>query len=68
MASGACKNGVDGTLVAVLADAQTSGGLLIAVPADRVNKLIAGLKERNTRSAAIVGRVTPRSKHAIVVT
>jgi len=52
--------GVDETLVKVLADAQTSGGLLIAVAADRGDRLVAALKQRSTRAAALVGRVTQR--------
>ena len=59
--------GIDETLVSVLADAQTSGGLLIALPEERVDQLIAGLKQHNTRAAAIVGRATPRSEHTVVV-
>ena len=57
----------DKTLVAVLADAQTSGGLLLAVSADRVDRLIEALKRRNTRAAAVVGRITPRSEHTLVL-
>jgi selenide,water dikinase len=57
----------DDALTAVLADAQTSGGLLISLPADRADRLIAALKQRNTRAAAVVGRVTPRSDHSVVL-
>ncbi len=38
-------NGVDQTLVHVLADAQTSGGLLIAVPPDRTARLLDALQQ-----------------------
>jgi selenide,water dikinase len=41
----------------LLCDAQTSGGLLIAVPEFRANALVARLSERNAPCAAIVGRV-----------
>lgn len=58
---------VDETLVKVLADAQTSGGLLIAVPADRTDRLVDALKRRETRAAAVVGHVTPRSEHTVVL-
>ena len=58
---------VDPVLVGVLADAQTSGGLLISVPADRCDELIDLLKQHNTRATAIVGRVTPSSEHDIVL-
>jgi selenide,water dikinase len=42
----------------VLADAQTSGGLLIAVPADRAESLVGELRSRNVSSARAVGRFT----------
>jgi selenide,water dikinase len=41
-------------------DAQTSGGLLIAIAADRVDRLVAELVARNSPAAAIVGRVVER--------
>jgi len=42
----------------VLADAQTSGGLLIAVPADRVERLVEELQRRDAPSARAIGRFT----------
>ena len=39
----------------VLCDAQTSGGLLIAVAPDQADELIAALRERATPCAAIIG-------------
>ena len=41
----------------LLCDAQTSGGLLMAIPEDRKDALLAGLQSRGV-SAAVVGRVT----------
>jgi len=41
----------------ILADAQTSGGLLISVAADKAVDLQSALQEKNTLSAAIVGKV-----------
>jgi selenide,water dikinase len=38
-------------------DAQTSGGLLLAVPAENEAALLAALKEERTPTAAVVGRV-----------
>ncbi len=61
------STGVDQTLVNVLADAQTSGGLLIAVAADRAGRLIDGLERHQARAAVVVGRVTPRSEHTISI-
>jgi selenide,water dikinase len=43
----------------VLADAQTSGGLLLAVAEDHVSALIQGLKRRGTPAAARIGRLLP---------
>ncbi len=41
----------------LLADAQTSGGLLLAVPAERVGTLLAELEQRGTPAHAEVGEV-----------
>jgi selenide, water dikinase len=41
----------------LLADAQTSGGLLLAVSADRAGDLVAALQRRDT-PVAVVGRTT----------
>jgi len=38
-------------------DAQTSGGLLIACPPDRVDDLLRGAHARNTPDAAVIGEV-----------
>ena len=42
----------------VLADAQTSGGLLVAVASDRADALLAALTREATPAAAVIGRVT----------
>jgi selenide,water dikinase len=46
---------VDTPAQLVLCDAQTSGGMLIAVAPDRVDRLVAALSARGTPCAAIVG-------------
>jgi len=51
-------NGVDPDLAAVLMDAQTSGGLLLSVPAERCEALIEELQAREATCAAVVGFVT----------
>jgi selenide,water dikinase len=48
------QNEVDRLL---LADAQTSGGLLIAVDPSRADDLIAALRANNTPAAAVIGEV-----------
>ena len=62
------SRGVDEALVNVLADAQTSGGLLLAVARDRADALVAALKKSHTRAAAVIARVAPKSKNTIVLT
>jgi selenide,water dikinase len=51
----------------VLADPQTSGGLLISVPAARLDRLLAALERRGVSTRAIVGEVVPRGAHALEV-
>jgi selenide,water dikinase len=41
----------------VLCDAQTSGGLLLAVPPERTDDLLAALQEQMTPAAAVIGEV-----------
>jgi len=48
--------GVDGLLVDLIFDAQTSGGLLLAVPSDRVDE-VRGFLESSGEGATEVGRV-----------
>jgi len=61
------SKGVDETLVKILADAQTSGGLLLAVAPDRADALVAALKQKHTRAASIIAQVVPKSEHTIVL-
>ena len=42
----------------VLCDAQTSGGLLIAVPSERVGSLLQTLVSSGVNRAAVIGRIT----------
>ncbi len=58
---------VDPTLINVLADAQTSGGLLLAVAPDRADALVAALRKRNTRTAAVIGRAAAPTPHSVVL-
>jgi selenide,water dikinase len=45
----------------VLADAQTSGGLLIAVAPTRAERLMTALRAEGTPVAALIGEITPGS-------
>jgi len=51
----------------LLADAQTSGGLLIAVPAERVGDLVAALEAAGTPAAAVIGEVVEGEPGRIIV-
>jgi selenide, water dikinase len=48
-------------------DAQTSGGLLISVPAERAETLVEGVRRRGGSYACVVGEVLPRGEWALVV-
>jgi selenide,water dikinase len=52
----------------VLADAQTSGGLLLAVAPERLEALLAALRREGTPAAAVVGTVTEGQPGSITVT
>jgi selenide,water dikinase len=51
----------------LLCDAQTSGGLLISVPADHADALIDALREARTPAAAIIGDVRAGEPHIDVI-
>lgn len=59
---------VSPALRTLAADAQTSGGLLIAVAPDAVERLVEGLQREDTPAAAIIGEVLPQADDTIVVT
>ena len=44
----------------LLCDAQTSGGLLMAVPTDRVGDLLGELEARGVQTRAVIGEVLPQ--------
>ena len=50
----------------LLADAQTSGGLLVAVAADRAARLCEALGREATPAAAVIGRITAGAAGTIV--
>ncbi len=51
----------------ILADAQTSGGLLIAVSPEKLDALLAGLAARGVATRAVIGEVTGGEGGKIVV-
>jgi len=51
----------------ILADAQTSGGLLIAVAPDKLDALLAGLAARGVQTRAVIGEVLEGGAGKILV-
>jgi len=51
---------------ALLTDAQTSGGLLLAVPPDRCDELVAALQREATPTAAVIGTLTADAGRLLV--
>ena len=52
----------------LLADAQTSGGLLLCVRKSALPKVLGVLKKGRTPCAALIGRIVSRRKHLICTT
>lgn len=48
-------------------DPQTSGGLLISVPADRANELVEKVRAKGAAAAAVLGEVIAREEKALVL-
>jgi selenide,water dikinase len=61
-------NNTPKSLRLLLADAQTSGGLLLCVPPKRLQKVEAVLKRNRTACAAIIGKVIRSSRTRICIT
>ncbi|MBM3312605.1 MAG: selenide, water dikinase SelD, partial [Candidatus Aminicenantes bacterium] len=61
------EDGVGEEMKAVLFDAQTSGGLLVAFPAERAEAALAEMRAAGVSPAAPVGRVIGRSEGKIRV-
>ena len=51
----------------ILSDAQTSGGLLIAVPPDRESDLIGELERNDAPAGAVIGELVPGEPGSIEV-
>jgi selenide,water dikinase len=58
---------LDATLIDILSDAQTSGGLLISVPSEKANLLTEKLIEKKTPVTKIVGEVLKKPEGTIQV-
>lgn len=59
--------GVDDLLVRILADAQTSGGLLLAVAANRAGEAVERLQAAKTPCAAEIGLVVERGPASLLL-
>jgi selenide, water dikinase len=59
--------GIGDTMLDILFDPQTSGGLFMSVSADKAGLLLTELKEAGVSDAAIVGEVVSHPKQRIIV-
>jgi selenide,water dikinase len=57
----------DPTRLEFFYDAQTSGGLLISVPAERADALVENVRRRGAASACVIGEVTKRTDAALIL-
>ncbi|HEX4834831.1 MAG TPA: AIR synthase-related protein, partial [bacterium] len=60
--------GIEEEARVLLSDAQTSGGLLMAVPEERVDRLVRALRDRAVPAAAVVGEIVGPGRGEITVT
>ena len=61
------KDDIDQTLRTILCDAQTSGGLLIAINKDDAKEFIKELHDNGFEYANIIGEVIPRANKEIII-
>jgi cysteine desulfurase NifS/selenium donor protein len=60
------KGTTDGTKT-LLADAQTSGGLLLSAPQEKARKLLEMIHKGGSTRASIIGRILPASDFSIII-
>lgn len=58
---------IDEDLLSVLYDPQTSGGLLISVPAEKAKALLASIRRGGDEEAAIIGQVVDKPESHIIL-
>lgn len=61
------EGGLDYNLKMIAHDAQTSGGLLMAVPEEKAGALLADLHHSDHQEAAIIGRVVKKGEMTLVI-
>jgi selenide,water dikinase len=59
--------GIDDALEAVFYDPQTSGGLLMCVPAAKSTAVLKELKKKGAKKAAVIGKIIAKSEGKIVL-
>jgi selenide,water dikinase len=62
-----CAPGLDPALEGLLFDAETSGGLLVALPASRAEEMVRRLHARGHTQAAVIGEVRTRGAHSVEI-
>lgn len=67
LGAGYANDGADGVLEKVLADAQTSGGLLLAVPAQEADRVLAELRNEGVASPTAIGEVRPKAATSLTL-
>lgn len=60
-------HGIDDTMISLLHDPQTSGGLLISLPAGDAQALVAALHEQGIPEAAVIGEITDDRPGRVVI-
>jgi len=59
------SNEVSSTEQYLMTDAQTSGGLLIAVDPEHADTVVRALADAGTLAQAVIGEITPRDEHLV---
>lgn len=60
-------SGIDPVWDEIVHDPQTSGGLLLSVPADQAEALLAALRSNDVEHARLIGEVLPRGDQPLVL-
>jgi selenide,water dikinase len=61
------ERGVSEIDLTLMADAQTSGGMLISVPEDRVDELVKSLVANHTLYSDAIGRVIAKRSGSVYI-
>ncbi|SDY86886.1 selenophosphate synthase [Tindallia californiensis] len=59
--------GIEEAIVDIVYDPQTSGGLLLSVPENEVDKVMDRLAHNHSCEYALIGRVVPRSEKPVIL-